>query len=157
MQIRRVILICLLLLLAGLVEAQILLPLTIKETVLHVEVADRDQTRQRGLMFRDSLPEDRGMLFIYPEARHLSFWMKNTRIPLDIAFLADDGTILQISAMQPYDENTTTSTAPVHYALEVNQGWFDRHSVVRGDRVQGLPPFQPPGTMTGSEVDRSKQ
>ncbi len=157
MKTRRRVIICVLVLLAGSAGAQAMLRLTIGEAELQVEIADRDQTRQRGLMFRDSLPEDRGMLFVYPEARRLSFWMKNTRIALDIAFLADDGAILQISSMQPYDENTTHSTQPVRYALEVNQGWFTRHGVTRGDHVRGLPPIRPAGTMPGSEADHTQQ
>ena len=113
--------------------------LRINKHELRVEIADYDEARRRGLMFRDSLPEDQGMLFIYAKPKTLSFWMKNTRIPLDIAFLAEDGTIRQIEAMQPFDERSHVSTDKARFALEVNQGWFARHQVRVGDRVLNLP------------------
>lgn len=119
--------------------AQMLLPLTIGANALRVEIADTDQARQAGLMNRDKLPEEQGMLFVYDQPRRLSFWMKNTRIPLDIAFIDADGIIVQIESMQPYDESHWVSDEPARYALEVNQGWFDRRRVKVGDRVKGLP------------------
>jgi uncharacterized protein len=120
-------------------SAQMLLTLTINEHRLSVEIADTDQARQIGLMNRDKLPEEQGMVFVYEKAHRLTFWMKNTRIPLDIAFLAADGAILQIETMQPFDETHTISEQPALYALEVNQGWFARHRVKVGERVKGLP------------------
>lgn len=106
---------------------------------LRVEVADDGEERALGLMYRDRLPEDQGMLFVYPELDERNFWMKNTRIPLSIAFLADDGTIVHIADMQPQSLALTPSTQPVRYALEVNQGWFAQHGVQVGDRVAPLP------------------
>jgi uncharacterized membrane protein (UPF0127 family) len=117
----------------------LLLPLTIGGHVLRVEIVDTDLARQQGLMHRDALPADRGMLFVYAQPLPLAFWMKNTKIPLDIAFLADDGAILQIEAMTPYDETHINSKTPVRLALEVNHGWFAEHGVRVGDRVRGLP------------------
>lgn len=101
-----------------------------------VEVADTEEARHRGLMNRESLPEDRGMLFVYPEERRLSFWMRNTAIPLDIAFIDRSGRILDIQGMEPYDEETIASREPAMYALEMNRGWFEAHGVTAGDAVE---------------------
>lgn len=101
-----------------------------------VEVADTEEARQRGLMNRESLPEDRGMLFVYPEERRLSFWMRNTAIALDIAFIDRSGRIVDIQEMEPYDEETIASREPAMYALEMNRGWFEAHGVTPGDAVE---------------------
>lgn len=107
---------------------------------LKVEIADTPPSRQRGLMFRERLSEDEGMLFVFERADHLSFWMKNTLIPLSIAFIDADDKIVQIEHMEPLDEQTLhRSVTPVLYALEVNQGWFERHRINVGDRVQFRP------------------
>ena len=87
-------------------------------------------------MNRDSLPEDHGMLFVYPEEQILSFWMRNTRIPLDIAFIDRNGFILEIQQMQPHDDKSHASKQPAMYALEVRLGWFEDHEVEPGDRVE---------------------
>ncbi len=103
---------------------------------LWVEVADRPDTRQTGLMFRRSLPEDEGMLFVFEEPQMLEFWMKNTYVPLDIAFIASDGRILNIEAMKPLDDGPRyRSKGSARYAVEANRGWFDRHGVKPGDQV----------------------
>ena len=109
---------------------------------LTIEIAKDDATRQKGLMYRKSMPDDAGMLFVYPEARVLRFWMKNTSIPLSIAFFQDvpEGPpgkvkIVNIEDMQPYVESGTVSLAPVRYALEMNQGWFAKNGVKAGDVV----------------------
>jgi uncharacterized membrane protein (UPF0127 family) len=101
-----------------------------------VEVADDDDERRRGLMNRDSLPEDQGMLFVYPEQRTLSFWMRNTDIPLDIAYIDQQGFIVDIQRMDPHTEELHPSSRPAMYALEMNQGWFEAHGVGEGDRVR---------------------
>ena len=101
-----------------------------------VEVADDDDERRRGLMNRDSLPEDQGMLFVYPEQRTLSFWMRNTDIPLDIAYIDQQGFIVDIQRMDPHTEELHPSSRPAMYALEMNQGWFEAHDVGEGDRVR---------------------
>lgn len=103
---------------------------------IRVEVADDEAERKRGLMHRDSLPEDRGMLFVYPEERTLSFWMRNTNIPLDIAFLDRRGTIVDIQSMDAQTDRLYESRQPAMYALEMNRGWFGDHGVEVGDRVQ---------------------
>lgn len=101
-----------------------------------VEIADTPALRERGLMQRDSLPEDHGMLFVYPESRILSFWMVNTRIPLDIAFIDRQGTIIDIQRMEPETDEQHVSSAPAMYALEMEAGWFEEHGVQAGDRVE---------------------
>lgn len=107
---------------------------------LKVEVAEDEQSRAMGLMFRDSLSEDRGMLFIFDEPRQASFWMKNTKIPLSIAFLDSDRVISEERSMRPYDETLIQSRSDkIRYAIEVNAGWFDRHQVRSGAKVAGIP------------------
>jgi uncharacterized membrane protein (UPF0127 family) len=89
-----------------------------------VEVVSDDRLRQRGLMYRESLPKDEGMLFLFPTKRSLSFWMRNTLIPLSIAYIDDEGMILEIRDMRPKDESSTRSKHEVRFALEMNQRWF---------------------------------
>lgn len=110
--------------------------ITVGNTPLWVEVADTPAALQQGLMFRASLPEDEGMLFAFPYPGPQSFWMENTTIPLDIAFIDPDRAILNILAMKPLDTGPRYESAgPAQYALEVNQGWFARHGIKAGDRV----------------------
>lgn len=101
-----------------------------------VEVAETEAARQRGLMYRDTLPEDHGMLFVYEAERNLSFWMRNTRIPLDIAFIDRAGRIVDIQQMEAMSEETHTSRAPAMYALEMRLGWFEERGIRVGDRVE---------------------
>ena len=114
-------------------------------TVVRVEIAADPANRHRGLMERRSLPVDTGMLFIYPDERPREFWMKNTRIPLSIAYLDRTGTILTILHMEP-DPETPGKPLPVYpsgrpaiHALEMEQGWFAAHGVHVGDRVRYHP------------------
>ncbi|MFN3466334.1 MAG: DUF192 domain-containing protein [Candidatus Brocadiales bacterium] len=104
-----------------------------------VELARTTEEHGLGLMYRHSLPENHGMLFIFPEEEHLSFWMKNTYIPLSIAFISTEGIITQIEPMEPLTVNSHDSKEKVRYALEMLEGWFERHNVKVGDRVE-LPP-----------------
>ena len=99
------------------------------------EIADTPALRERGLMDRDSLPENHGMLFVYPDERDLSFWMRNTPLALDIAFLDRTGTIINIETMQPNDEDNTFSSRPAMFALEMEAGWFEANGVEPGARV----------------------
>jgi uncharacterized protein len=121
------------------VAGQGLLTLKVGPAEVAVEIADTPEARRVGLMNRDELGADRGMLFVYSQAHKLKFWMKNTRIPLDIAFIDAAGTILRIAPMVPYDETHTPSGVAVKYALEVNQGWFAKHGVREGMTVKNLP------------------
>jgi uncharacterized membrane protein (UPF0127 family) len=112
----------------------------ISNSPLTVEIADTPQASQNGLMFRDSLPDDRGMLFIFDQPRKASFWMKNTKIPLSIAYIDSAGGILEIKSMNPLDETVVPSSSnQVAYALEVNQGWFGRHGISPGAKIDGIP------------------
>jgi uncharacterized protein len=106
---------------------------------LKVELARSAQERQTGLMNREKMDRDRGMLFIFPGEAPRSFWMKNTLIPLSIAFLDRDGNILNIEDMEPLDLSPVPSDGPAMYALEVNQGLFHEWGVRPGYRVV-LPP-----------------
>jgi uncharacterized protein len=106
------------------------------QTPLWVEIADDPETLTRGLMFRKAMPEDEGMLFVFEYAAPQSFWMKNTYLPLDIAFISSDYRILNILSMKPLDEDPRyKSNGAALYALEVNQGWFARHGVKPGDQL----------------------
>ena len=87
-------------------------------------------------MFRESLAEDQGMLFAYPEERILGFWMKNTLIPLDIAYINREGRIVDIKQMEPQSTQTHNSAAPAMYALEMNQGWFEANGIRVGDLIE---------------------
>jgi uncharacterized protein len=114
--------------------------LTVGGLSLKAEIAEDDQSREMGLMFRDSLPEDHGMLFIFDQPHQASFWMKNTKIPLSIAFLENDRVISEEKSMRPYDETLIQSRSDkIRYAIEVNAGWFDRHQVKPGTKVEGIP------------------
>ena len=104
------------------------------------EVAQTPAQRTLGLMFRFSLPADRGMLFVFPRAEPQGFWMMNTYIPLSIAYLDADGTILNILDMAPHDTSRHLSAGPALYALEMRKGWFAERGIGPGTRVTGLPP-----------------
>ena len=106
---------------------------------MSVEVANTQASQQEGLMNRDSLAAGKGMIFVYEDKEPRTFWMKDTRIPLAIAFIEDDGTILKIAHMRPQDTSRTKSLYPVSYALEVNEGWFADQGVEKGAKVEGLP------------------
>ncbi len=103
---------------------------------LAVEVARTSEERSRGLMFREELAEDGGMLFVFPEDTEAGFWMKDTLIPLSIAFIAADGTILGVQDMESLSEELHRPPGRYRYALEVNQGWFREHGLGQGDRVE---------------------
>ncbi|HUX20527.1 MAG TPA: DUF192 domain-containing protein [Spirochaetia bacterium] len=112
------------------------IPISINGHVLNVEVAKTPAERERGLMDRISMAENHGMLFIFPNDQHLSFWMKNTDIPLAIAYISLDGTIREIYHMKPHSLEAIQSDHSVRYALEVNDGEFARLGVKPGDRVE---------------------
>ena len=103
---------------------------------LYIEIALTDSERATGLMYRSSMPEDHGMLFIFEEERVLNFWMKNTEIPLSIAYIRENGLIIGIYDMNPFDETTVSSIYPCKYALEVNKGWFAKHNIKPGDVIK---------------------
>jgi uncharacterized membrane protein (UPF0127 family) len=109
-----------------------------KKVEVRVEIADGLFEQERGLMYRKSLGEDRGMLFVYRSEQRLAFWMKNTRIPLSIAYIDSKGRITDILDMKPFDDKPPhyVSAEPVQYALEVNQGFFDERGVKVGDHAE---------------------
>lgn len=107
--------------------------------LISAEVARTPEQRAIGLMNRRSLPPNAGMLFAFEQPEPLCFWMKNTLIPLSIAFLRDDGTILNIAEMKPHSLESHCSERPARYALEMNEGWFSKRGVKPGDRIGGEP------------------
>ncbi|UCH47155.1 MAG: DUF192 domain-containing protein [Betaproteobacteria bacterium] len=113
-------------------------PLRIGQHSIRAEIADTPETRRRGLMFRTHLADSSGMIFIFPEEHRISMWMKNTLIPLSVAFIDSDGRIVNIEQMQPRSEQTHSSTGPAKFALEMNQGWFGERGIESGDVVTGL-------------------
>ena len=112
--------------------------LTIKGQKVIAEVAATPDERSTGLMHRFSLRPDSGMLFVFESPEPLSFWMKNTFIPLSIAFIDGDGKILNIEDMAPQTEATHWSRGPALYALEMRKGWFAERGIRAGDRVEGI-------------------
>jgi uncharacterized protein len=114
--------------------------LTVGAATVTVEIADDPAERERGLMKRESLATDHGMLFVYPNERQRSFWMKDTSLPLSIAYLDAQGRIVRIADMTPFDSSPVPSGRPAMYALEVRQGWFQQHAIQVGTAVTGLPP-----------------
>jgi len=104
---------------------------------VRVEIADDLPEQERGLMDRTALGKDRGMLFVYSDEEVRSFWMKNTLIPLSIAYMDSDGRIVDLQDMKPLDDDPPhyVSAEPAQYALEVNQGFFEEHGVKVGNRA----------------------
>jgi len=107
--------------------------------VLQVQVAQTPEQQQIGLMFRKTMGTNEGMLFIFDEPRQQCFWMKNTLLPLSAAFIADDGTIVNIEDMKPQTLDSHCSEKPVRFVLEMNQGWFAKRGIKPGSRLQGAP------------------
>jgi uncharacterized membrane protein (UPF0127 family) len=107
--------------------------------VITAEVAATPQTRAFGLMHRERLAPNHGMLFVFETKSPQCFWMRNTPLPLTIAFIEDDGTIEQLANMAPREETNHCSRKPVRYALEMEQGWFARRGLGEGARLGGLP------------------
>lgn len=116
--------------------------LTVGMHNIRAQVAKAPEQRQIGLMFRKEMPTHEGMLFIFDEPSVQCFWMRNTLIPLSIAFLADDGTVVSMADMQPQNDASHCSARPVRFALEMNQGWFAKRGVKAGSRIGGAP-FKP--------------
>ncbi|WP_338291634.1 DUF192 domain-containing protein [Planctobacterium marinum] len=103
-----------------------------------VEYADTWELRARGLMYRTELCQQCGMLFKFDRERLISMWMKNTFIPLDVAFFKKNGEIVDIKQMQPLDLTSVPSSKPVLYALEMNEGWFAANGVKEGNSIEVL-------------------
>lgn len=121
----------------------VLLPtteLTVGKIRAQAEIAATPASLQRGLMFRESLPPDHGMLFVFNPPQRQCFWMKNTPLPLSIAFIDAAGKIIDIQRMQPLSEQAHCPPGDIAYALEMEQGWFNRYGIRVKQRVQNLPP-----------------
>lgn len=106
---------------------------------IDTQVAARFAERQIGLMHRSTMPPHEGMLFVFEQPGVQCFWMKNTLIPLTAAFVADDGTIVNLADMQPLDERSHCSAKPVRFVLEMNQGWFQSKNIQAGAKLTGKP------------------
>ena len=107
--------------------------------VIKTELAITPEQQQTGMMFRREMGTSEGMLFVNDEPGLRCFWMRNTLVPLTIAFLADDGTIVNLADMDAQSEQSHCSARPVRYALEVNRGWFAKRGIKAGLRLQGKP------------------
>jgi uncharacterized membrane protein (UPF0127 family) len=131
----------LLLLLAALpaaAQAQQTVQLTAGMHLIHAEVAADMNTRSRGLMFRKSLAPNAGMVFRFDETGQHCMWMKNTYIPLSVAFLDEKGTIINIEDMAPQTEDTHCARQPARYALEMERGWFASRGIKPGTKLGGI-------------------
>ncbi len=112
--------------------------------LIHVQVASTPQQRATGLMHRRDMPTNEGMLFVFEQPAGQCFWMKNTLLPLTAAFVADDGTIVNLVDMQPQSLDSHCSSKPVRFVLEMHQGWFAKRGIKAGFKLGGGP-FESPG------------
>jgi hypothetical protein len=127
-------------------------PLVVGQDTVLAEVAATEEMRSIGLMYRTVMAEDEGMLFVFDSAGTYSFWMKNTELPLSIAFIDRSGKIVDIQDMAPQDERTLHAPpGPFLYALELNQGWFWNHNVRTGAQVRFLPADGEPARPFGGQ------
>ncbi|TXI69292.1 MAG: DUF192 domain-containing protein [Limnohabitans sp.] len=123
-------------------QAQMNLPRTKLSAGMHmldVQLAQTPQERQIGLMFRKDMPQHEGMLFVFEQPATQCFWMRNTLIPLTAAFVADDGTIVNLADMKPLSDESHCSIKPVRFVLEMNQGWFAKRNIQAGYKLGGQP------------------
>jgi len=111
--------------------------------LIQAEVAGNQETRTLGLMGRKSMAQGAGMLFLFDESALHCMWMRNTLIPLSVAFIDEHGRILNIADMKPLDETTHCATQPARYALEMNLGWFKKRGIAAGAAIQGLERLSP--------------
>lgn len=105
---------------------------------IEAEVASTQPTRTQGLMHRREMPQQRGMLFVFPDVAIHCMWMRNTPLPLAVAFLDESGRILNIEEMRPLTENNHCAARPARYALEMNTSWFSQRGIKRGDTIGGI-------------------
>lgn len=115
------------------------IPVKVAGHALRVEVAATVEQRMQGLMFRTKLGADDGMLFVFDEPGYHSMWMKNTPLPLSVAFVDGEGRILNILDMEPQTLDSHYAAGPARFAIETNKGWFARRGIKAGDKVTGLP------------------
>jgi uncharacterized membrane protein (UPF0127 family) len=115
------------------------IPLTAGMNVIHAEVAANEAEREQGLMFRQSMGANEGMVFLFGAPASVCMWMKNTLIPLSVAFIDRDGRIVNIENMKPQTLDSHCSKGQVFYALEMNEGWFKQKNIKPGTFIEGLP------------------
>lgn len=115
------------------------IPLTAGMHVIKAEVAATDADRQQGLMYRERMGANEGMLFVFHTPASVCMWMKNTLIPLSVAFIDDSGRIVNIEDMQPQTTNSHCAKKPIRYALEMNLSWFKQKNIKPGSTIDGLP------------------
>ena len=123
-------------------DAQMNLPRVKLSAGMHqidAQVAQTGEQRATGLMFRKDMPQHEGMLFVFEQPSMQCFWMKNTLLPLSAAFVADDGSIVNVEDMKPQTTDSHCSHKPVRYVLEMNQGWFAKKGIKPGFRLAGAP------------------
>lgn len=106
--------------------------------LIRAEVADRDASRAMGLMHRSALAPNGGMLFVFEQTAAHCMWMKNTPLPLSVAFIDERGAIINIADMQPHTEDSHCAARPARFALEMAQGWFAERGIRAGLRLRGL-------------------
>ena len=111
--------------------------------LIRAELADSMGTRMEGLMHRKSMPQGSGMVFVFEENAAHCMWMKNTLIPLSVAFIDEAGAIINIADMQPHSEQSHCAARPARYALEMNKGWFAQRGIKPGARLRGLEKLAP--------------
>jgi uncharacterized membrane protein (UPF0127 family) len=107
--------------------------------LIDTQVAATPRQREIGLMFRKNMPSNEGMLFVFEQPTVQCFWMRNTVLPLSAAFVADDGTIINVEDMKPQTTDSHCSKKPVRYVLEMNQGWFGKKGIKDGSKLGGKP------------------
>ena len=107
--------------------------------LIQVQLATTQEQRAIGLMYRREMPANEGMLFVFEQPAGQCFWMKNTLLPLTAAFVADDGTIVNLADMQPQTTNGHCSAKPVRFVLEMHQGWFAKRGIQAGFKLSGTP------------------
>lgn len=115
------------------------IPLNIGLYVIKAEVASTPAEREQGLMFREQMAPNEGMVFLFEGPASVCMWMKNTLIPLSVAFIDDDGKIVNIEDMQPQTTDSHCAKKQIRYALEMNRGWFKQKNIKAGSKVDGLP------------------
>jgi len=128
--------------------------LEIDDCLINASLAISDKDRQKGLTNRLFLDDNSGMLFVFEEPDILSFWMKNTPIPLSIAFINSTGEILNIEEMIPFDESKRKSKANAMFALEMNKGWFLKNKIQPGSTVKGIERYSEPESVGLSELSK---
>ena len=120
------------------------MPLNAGIHLIQAEVANTFESRMTGLMHRKKLGANSGMLFVFPDVAPHCMWMKNTLVPLSVAFIDERGIILNIADMQPLDETSHCAKGPARFALEMNQGWFATKGIKPGAKISGIEKAPPP-------------